>query len=95
MILTLKFWRVFGVIAYIWRDLGLPPLIFENRYLSHFQRNAVILVKTDKIGYKQELAPHPDRKRAWLNHQSGSFLVFSFTHMRVKNDVSDVRFQFL
>lgn len=60
MILTLKFWRVFGVIAYIWRDLGLPPLIFENRYLSHFQRNAVILVKTDKIGYKQELAPHPD-----------------------------------
>jgi hypothetical protein len=40
--------------------LGLPPLIFENRYLSHFQRNAVILVKTDKIGYKQELAPHPD-----------------------------------
>ena len=61
MILTLKFWRVFGVIAYIWRDLGLPPLIFENRYLSHFQRNAVILVKTDKIGYKQELAPHPDR----------------------------------
>ena len=63
MILTLKFWRVFGVIAYIWRDLGLPPLIFKNRYLSHFQRNAVILVKTDKIGYKQELAPHPDRKR--------------------------------
>lgn len=63
MILTLKFWRVFGVIAYIWRDLGLPPLIFENRYLSHFQRNAVILVKTDKIGYKQELAPHPDKKR--------------------------------
>ncbi len=63
MILTLKFWRVFGVIAYIWRDLGLPPLIFENRYLSHFQRNAVILVKTDKIGYKQELAPHPDIKR--------------------------------
>ncbi|MBR2113338.1 MAG: hypothetical protein IJ929_01540 [Prevotella sp.] len=61
MILTLKFWRVFGVIAYIWRDLGLPPLIFENRYLSHFQRNAVILVKTDKIGYKQELAPHPDK----------------------------------
>lgn len=61
MILTLKFWRVFGVIAYIWRDLGLPPLIFENRYLSHFQRNAVILVKTDKIGYKQELAPHPDQ----------------------------------
>ena len=61
MILTLKFWRVFGVIAYIWRDLGLPPLIFENRYLSHFQRNAVILVKTDKIGYKQELVPHPDR----------------------------------
>jgi hypothetical protein len=42
--------------------LGLPPLIFENRYLSHFQRNAVILVKTDKIGYKQELAPHPDQK---------------------------------
>ena len=41
------------------------------------------------------LAPHPDRKRAWLNHQSGSFLVFSFTHMRVKNDVSDVIFQFL
>lgn len=64
MILTLKFWRVFGVIAYIWRDLGLPPLIFENRYLSHFQRNAVILVKTDKIGYKQELAPHPDQKEA-------------------------------
>ena len=63
MILTLKFWRVFGVIAYIWRDLGLPPLIFENRYLSHFQRNAVILVKTDKIGYKQELAPHPDRQK--------------------------------
>ena len=60
MILTLKFWRVFGVIAYIWRDLGLPPLIFKNCYLSHFQRNAVILVKTDKIGYKQELAPHPD-----------------------------------
>ena len=30
MILTLKFWRVFGVIAYIWRDLGLPPLIFEK-----------------------------------------------------------------
>ena len=53
MILTLKFWRVFGVIAYIWRDLGLPPLIFKNRYLSHFQGNAVILVKTDKIGYKQ------------------------------------------
>ena len=49
MILTLKFWRVFGVIAYIWRDLGLPPLIFENRYLSHFQRNAVILVKTDNL----------------------------------------------
>ena len=64
MILTLKFWRVFGVIAYIWRDLGLPPLIFENRYLSHFQRNAVILVKTDKIGYKQELAPHPDHRKA-------------------------------
>ena len=63
MILTLKFWRVFGVTAYIWRDLGLPPLIFENRYLSHFQRNAVILVKTDKIGYKQELAPHPDNER--------------------------------
>lgn len=63
MILTLKFWRVFGVIAYIWRDLGLPPLIFENRYLSHFQRIAVILVKTDKIGYKQELAPHPDPRR--------------------------------
>lgn len=62
MILTLKFWRVFGVIAYIWRDLGLPPLIFKNCYLSHFQRNAVILVKTDKIGYKQELAPHPDRR---------------------------------
>ena len=62
MILTLKFWRVFGVIAYIWRDLGLPPLIFKNRYLSHFQRNAVILVKTDKIGYKQELAPHPDKE---------------------------------
>ena len=73
MILTLKFWRVFGVIAYIWRDLGLPPLIFENRYLSHFQRNAVILVKTDKIGYKQELAPHPDytlsRKHKWLIRQ--------------------------
>jgi hypothetical protein len=63
MILTLKFWRVFGVIAYIWRDLGLPPLIFENRYLSYFQRNAVILVKTDKIGYKQELAPHPDNRK--------------------------------
>ena len=74
MILTLKFWRVFGVIAYIWRDLGLPPLIFENRYLSHFQRNAVILVKTDKIGYKQELAPHPDnievgKRRKWLISQ--------------------------
>ena len=69
MILTLKFWRVFGVIAYIWRDLGLPPLIFENRYLSHFQRNAVILVKTDKIGYKQELAPHPDQKERFLHLQ--------------------------
>ena len=79
MILTLKFWRVFGVIAYIWRDLGLPPLIFENRYLSHFQRNAVILVKTDKIGYKQELAPHPDKyiigkQRKWLT--ISHFLVF-------------------
>lgn len=68
MILTLKFWRVFGVIAYIWRDLGLPPLIFENRYLSHFQRNAVILVKTDKIGYKQELAPHPDQRKGHVSH---------------------------
>lgn len=51
--------------------------------------------KNDKFQSQYMLAPHPDRKRAWLNHQSGSFLVFSFTHMRVKNDVSDVRFQFL
>ena len=76
MILTLKFWRVFGVIAYIWRDLGLPPLIFENRYLSHFQRNAVILVKTDKIGYKQELAPHPDQERNKVAEQSRSLCIF-------------------
>lgn len=73
MILTLKFWRVFGVIAYIWRDLGLPPLIFENRYLSHFQRNAVILVKTDKIGYKQELAPHPDKQKGRWSKFSTTF----------------------
>ena len=76
MILTLKFWRVFGVIAYIWRDLGLPPLIFENRYLSHFQRNAVILVKTDKIGYKQELAPHPDQAD---DNRSSSVVVCYFS----------------
>lgn len=78
MILTLKFWRVFGVIAYIWRDLGLPPLIFENRYLSHFQRNAVILVKTDKIGYKQELAPHPDQRKGHVSH--GMFFLFYNSH---------------
>jgi hypothetical protein len=78
MILTLKFWRVFGVIAYIWRDLGLPPLIFENRYLSHFQRNAVILVKTDKIGYKQELAPHPDTRRQVKRVTCRLFFIFSF-----------------
>lgn len=89
MILTLKFWRVFGVIAYIWRDLGLPPLIFENRYLSHFQRIAVILVKTDKIGYKQELAPHPDLKgnEAVDNQLLHFLLLITYFHQKSSTKV--------